>query len=101
VLVDEADRMSATRLDELRSRRDVAIILAALPGSEERFARYPDVTVVRLSPLSPHEARAFLVERLGQLGLPSDCLTEAAWSQMKALMGWTPPEGIGVPKWRC
>ena len=20
---------------------------------------------------------------------------------MTALMGWTPPDGIGVPKWRC
>ena len=91
VLVDEADRMSATRLDELRSRGDVAIILAALPASGERFAPYPDVTVVRLSPLSPHEARAFLVERLAQLGLPNDCLTEAAWTQLIAC-------GRGVPR---
>lgn len=91
VLVDEADRMSATRLDELRSRGDVAIILAALPASEERFAHYPDVTVVRLSPLSPHEARAFLVERLAQLGLPNNCLTEAAWTQLIAC-------GRGVPR---
>jgi hypothetical protein len=91
VLVDEADRMSATRLDELRSRAYVAIILAALPASEERFAHYPDVTVVRLSPLSPQEARAFLVERLAQLGLPNDCLTEAAWTQLIAC-------GRGVPR---
>ena len=91
VLVDEADRMSATRLDELRSRGDVAIVLATLPASGERFARYPDVTVVRLSPLSPDGARAFLVERLAQLGLPNGCLTEAAWTQLIA-------SGRGVPR---
>jgi hypothetical protein len=91
VLVDEADRMSPTRLDELRSRGDVPIILAALPASEERFARYPGVTVVRLSPLSPQEARAFLLERLTQMGLSSGCLTGAAWTQLIA-------SGHGVPR---
>jgi hypothetical protein len=26
-----------------------------------------------------------------------------AWvhAVVSALMGWTPPDGIGVPKWRC
>jgi hypothetical protein len=91
VLVDETDRMSATRLDELRSRGDLAIVLAALPASEQRFASYPDVTIVRLSPLSPDRARAFLVERLAQLGLPRGCLTEAAWKQLIAY-------GRGVPR---
>ncbi len=91
VLVDEADRMSATRLDELRGRGDLAIILATLPASGERFALYPDITVVPLSPLSPDGARAFLVERLAQLGLPSGCLTEAAWTQLIAC-------GRGVPR---
>jgi len=91
VLVDEADRMSATRLDELRSRGDVAIILATLPSNRERFALYPDLTVVHLSPLSPDAACAFVVERLAQLGLPRSCLTEAAWTQLIA-------SGRGVPR---
>jgi len=91
VLVDEADRMSATRLDELRSRGGLAIILATLPSHRERFALYPDLTVVHLSPLSPDAACAFVVERLAQLGLPRGCLTEAAWTQLIA-------SGRGVPR---
>ena len=91
VLVDEADRMSATRLDELRSRGDLAIILATLPSNRTRFAPYSDLTVVHLSPLSPDAACAFVVERLAQLGLPKGCLTEAAWTQLIA-------SGRGVPR---
>jgi len=91
VLVDEADRMSAARLDELRGRGNVAIILATLPSNRERFALYPDLTVVHLSPLSPDAACAFVVERLAQLGLPKSCLTEAAWTQLIA-------SGRGVPR---
>ena len=91
VLVDEADRMSATRLDELRSRGDVAIILAALLAKGERFTHDPDAAVVRLSLLSPDGARAFVLERLAQMGLPSGCLTEAAWTQLIA-------SGAGVPR---
>jgi type II secretory pathway predicted ATPase ExeA len=91
VLVDEAERMSAARLDELSSRGDLAIVLAALPASRKRFEPYPEATVVRLEPLSPNEAREFLAERLAQLGLPNACLTEGAWTRLIA-------HGRGVPR---
>jgi type II secretory pathway predicted ATPase ExeA len=91
VLVDEAERMSAARLDELCSRGDLAIVLAALPASRKRFEHYPEATVVQLKPLSPNEARAFLVERLAQLGLPNACLTEGAWTRLIV-------HGRGVPR---
>ncbi len=91
VLVDEADRISTARLDELRSRGDLAIILAAVPASLEQFAPYADAAVVRLAPLSPDEACAFLAERLAQLGLPNGALTEAAWSRLIS-------HGHGVPR---
>ncbi|HSU04394.1 MAG TPA: ATP-binding protein, partial [Acetobacteraceae bacterium] len=48
VLVDEADRLSASRLDELRNPGDVAVVVAALPESRERFECYPDATIVHL-----------------------------------------------------
>ncbi len=91
VLVDEADRMSTSRLDELRRRGDLAIILAALPAGAKRFAPYPDVTVVRLTPLSPYEARVFLIQRLSQVLLPGESLTEAACMRLIAY-------GRGVPR---
>jgi hypothetical protein len=91
VLVDEADRMSAARLDDLFSHGDLAIVLAALPDSRERFENYPGVTIVNLTPLSAPEARAFLSERLAQLGLANFCLTEDAWARLIA-------HGRGVPR---
>jgi hypothetical protein len=84
VLVDEADRISASRLDELRSLKGVSVVLAALPASRDRFARYPGASVVQLALLSPDEACKFLVERLEQLGLPKRTLTDAAWAQLIA-----------------
>jgi type II secretory pathway predicted ATPase ExeA len=91
VLVDEAERMSAARLDELCGRGDLGIVLAALPAGRKRFEHYPEATVVQLKPLSPNEARAFLAERLAQLGLPNACLTEEARTQLIA-------HGRGVPR---
>ena len=91
VLVDEADRMSATRLDELSRRGASAVVLAALPSRGERFPRGPGMTVVRLASLPPDQACTFLAERLAQLGLPTRCLTEAAWAGLIA-------HGHGVPR---
>ncbi len=91
VLVDEADRMSAARLDELSRRGERAVVLAVLPAPGDRFRHYPGVTVVRLAPLSPDQACKFLAERLAQLGLPAGCLTEAAWARLIA-------HGRGVPR---
>jgi type II secretory pathway predicted ATPase ExeA len=91
VLVDEADRMSATRLDELQRGVDRAIVLAALPASRKCFERHPDITIVQLAPLSSEEARAFLTEQLAQLGLQNGCLTEAAWARIIT-------HGHGVPR---
>lgn len=91
VLVDEADRISDTRLDEYRSRSDIAVICAALPASAKRFEKYPDISVVHLPRLSSEEACKFVAARLAQLGLPKGCLTEAAWTQLIA-------HGRGVPR---
>jgi len=84
VLVDEADRLSAARIDELSRRGGRPVVLAALPASGERFRPYPDVAIVQLAVLSPDEACAFLAGRLAQLGLPIDCLTESAWAGLIA-----------------
>jgi len=84
VLVDEADRISAVRLDELSRRGGRTVVLAVLPASGERFCHYPDVTTVRLASLSADQACTFLAERLAQLGLPMACLTEAAWTGLVA-----------------
>ncbi len=82
VLVDEAERMSATRLEEL-CRGDSVCVIAVLPAFAARLRHhYPDAAIVRLAALSPEEAFAFLAERLAQLGLPLTCLTEAAWAQL-------------------
>ncbi len=91
VLVDEADRVSPARLDELSRRGERPVILATLPASGERFWHYPNVTTIRLAALSPDEACAFLKERLEQLGLPTGSLTESAWAGLVA-------HGRGVPR---
>jgi hypothetical protein len=82
VLVDEAQRMSAERLDELSGRDGRAIVLAALPSFADEFQSYPGVTVVSLAALSPDQACSFVAERLAQLNLPTDYLTEAAWTRL-------------------
>jgi energy-coupling factor transporter ATP-binding protein EcfA2 len=84
VLVDEADRMSAARFDELSRRGNRSVVLAALPSRAERLRRYPGVTVLRLAPLSSDQACAFVAARLAQLGLPTGCLTESAWARLIA-----------------
>ncbi|MGH7154760.1 MAG: ATP-binding protein [Acetobacteraceae bacterium] len=93
VLADEADRMSAERLDELSASDHGArpLVLAALPFADERFRHQPGATVIRLAPLSPDEACAFLAERLAQLELPVTCLTEGAWAALVV-------HGRGVPR---
>jgi hypothetical protein len=92
VLVDEADRMSATRLEALCRRSDATIILAALPAFAKHLQDHSaGVAIVSLTALSPDEAFAFLAERLAQLGLPVTCLTEAAWAQLIK-------NGNGVPR---
>ena len=92
VLVDEADRMSSTRLEALCRRDDATIILAALPAFAQHLQNhYPGVAIVSLTTLSPNEAFAFLAERLAQHGLPVSCLTEAAWAQLIK-------HGNGVPR---
>ena len=93
VLVDEADRISAARLDELSlyDHGARALVLAALPAAGERFRRYPGAIVVEFATLSPDQACEFLAERLAQLGLPVRCLSEAAWAGLVA-------HGRGVPR---
>ena len=91
VLVDEAHRMSAERFDELSRRDGRAIVLAALPSFADQFRGYPGVTVVSLAALSPDQACSFLAERLAQLELPTDYLTEAAWTRLIEY-------GHGVPR---
>lgn len=84
VLVDEADRISQTRLEEFRNGGGSAVVVAALPESREQFECYADCTIVQLVRLSPDKACRFVAERLAQLGLPGDCLVEAAWARLIA-----------------
>lgn len=92
VLIDEADRMSPPQLEALCRDSSSAVVLAALPGFGECLQRLcPDTAIVTLTALLPEEAFELLAERLAQLGLPTTCLNETAWTQLIR-------HGRGVPR---
>ncbi|WP_394279189.1 AAA family ATPase [Microbacterium sp.] len=46
LIIDEAERLSATALEILRDRHDrehIAIILIGMPGIDQRFRHYPQL----------------------------------------------------------
>jgi hypothetical protein len=65
-----------------------------------------DYQSAQLRDLAKHSQDADQVRRLLALALVYDGGSRSEGARaggvgLQALMGWTPPDGIGVPKWRC
>jgi DNA transposition AAA+ family ATPase len=77
LIVDEADRLKTTGLEQLRDyfdRHDIGLLLIGMPGLERRLARYPQLYSRigfphRYQPLSSDELRFVLAHHWQRLGL--------------------------------
>lgn len=77
LIVDEADRLKTTCLEQLRDfydRHELGLILIGMPGLEKRLARYPQLFsrigfAHRYQPLSGDELTFVLTHHWQQLGL--------------------------------
>jgi DNA transposition AAA+ family ATPase len=80
LIVDEADRLKTTGLEQLRDffdRHQLGLILIGMPGLEKRLARYPQLYsrigfAHRYQPLSTNELRFVLAHHWHRLGLTLD-----------------------------
>ena len=80
LIVDEADRLKTTALEQLRDffdRHQIGLILIGMPGLEKRLARYPQLYsrigfAHRYQPLSTNELRFVLAHHWHRLGLTLD-----------------------------
>jgi type II secretory pathway predicted ATPase ExeA len=75
LLIDEADSLTAAALQALLpldgSAAADTIVFLCLPANARRFAQLsPRAAIVKLSPLMPSEAQAFLLERAASAGQP-------------------------------
>ena len=80
LIVDEADRLRTTGLEQLRDyfdRRGIALILIGMPGFERRLARYPQLYsrigfIHQYRPLDPEDIQPVLHHYWRYLGLNLD-----------------------------
>jgi len=79
IVIDEADRLRMTSLEQLRSIFDASgldMVLIGMPGIEKRIARYPQFYsrigfVHEFRPLGPMEAQHLLEQHWSTLGMSS------------------------------
>jgi DNA transposition AAA+ family ATPase len=86
IVVDEADRLKMTGLEQVRDifdRGGIGLVLIGMPGLERRLARYAQLSsrigfVHEFRPLGATEVRTLLAEwRLPGVSLPADLLADA------------------------
>jgi DNA transposition AAA+ family ATPase len=80
LIIDEADRLKTSGLEQLRDffdRRDLGMILIGMPGFDRQLARYPQLYsrigfAHQYRPLDPEDFPVVLAHYWQQLGLPFD-----------------------------
>jgi DNA transposition AAA+ family ATPase len=97
VIIDEADRLKTTGLEQLRDffdRRDLGLILIGMPGFDRQLARYPQLYsrigfAHHYQPLDPEDIPAVLAHYWERIGLPFDHTpgNEAAASAITRITG--------------
>jgi DNA transposition AAA+ family ATPase len=97
VLIDEADRLRMTGLEQVRSIFDAGtfgLVLSGMPGIEQRMARYPQFYsrigfVHEFRPLGIEDMRQLLEQRWAPVGveLPDQVLSKEAAAALMRIMG--------------
>lgn len=98
MLVDEADRLKMTALEQVRDvfdRHEIGVVLIGMPGLEKRLSRYAQLYsrvgfVHEYRPLSVSEVRFILKHQWGHLGFgtdPEDFTDEEAVSALIRITG--------------